>query len=165
MKRVLAIDPGGTTGISMLTFDQYANDLTRMTWTTTEIAWPDHHSYLRAYLSREILLYEASNRSGQEALVICEGWDNRGKPDAELISIEYIGVVKGWAQEMSIKLLMPLSAAKEFTDDRKLKALDMFTRSKHINDATRHLVKWLACDLKYRPVLQVFYEKLVLGRE
>lgn len=160
MKRVLALDPGGTTGFVMITFDPLGNVFER-NWEDGEICAVDHHAYLRNFLDEKVLLPYANKAVGPEfPLVICEGWDNRGKPDAELISLEYIGVVKGWAQERGIELRVPLPAEKWFADDRKLKVLGVYTRSRHINDAWRHLVKWLANDLKYRPILDVFHEKL-----
>jgi hypothetical protein len=79
-------------------------------------------------------------------IVICESFQYRPNMDsAELISNEYIGVVKHFQQNNRIPVIWQTkSYGRGFFDDDKLKKLGKFNRGcGHANDAMGHLLQWL----------------------
>lgn len=151
--KILAIDPGGSTGWSSITFPGFHDVVGGSpVWSFGEINWDNHHSHLRHFLDRQL----GTELSGLNIhdLVICEGFDNRANPAAQLISLEYIGVVKGWVQERAFNAIFPSPSEKEWADDKKLKALKLYRPGKrHANDATRHLVSYLVNKKHYAPLM------------
>lgn len=131
--KILAFDPGGTTG--MATYDSlplsgYPHHM------SLQIGGGEHHEEL----------YEALT-SHRPDVIVCESFEYRqfaGVPKAkvELVSRDYIGVIKLYAQQHSITpVFHTASAAKAFVTDDKLKALDVYKPGNpHANDAMRHLI-------------------------
>lgn len=153
--RILALDPGGTTGWTKCVPYPERPPV----WSFGQLGPGDHHRELWDLLDHKMWL------PGRGDIVICEGFDNRADPAAELVSLEYIGVVKHWSQSrnraLKADVRFPLAAEKRFTDDRKLKALKIYQRGmRHANDASRHLVKYLVNDLEYGPILDQLHEGL-----
>lgn len=154
--QILGIDPGGSTGWAKATItgknktEAWAEG--SLHWESGQLEYDDHYLDLRSIISRHTRL---GNNPG-EARIICEGFDNRGSAAVELVSLEYIGVVKGYVQEWpSIELIMRAAHQKEWADDKKLKALGVYDKSsKHSNDAKRHIVGWLCNDKHFMPVLK-----------
>jgi hypothetical protein len=83
--------------------------------------------------------------------VITESFQDRpGKQTAtELISRDYIGVIDLWGRKNECRVIkQTVSMAKGFVSDDKLKAMDLWSSSKHSRDATRHLVLYMVNKLQ-----------------
>lgn len=126
---ILAIDPGGTTGMArcFLSAEGEVSD-----WASWDIGPGEHHAELYRQLYEVVI----------PDVVICERFDYRPKLDkAELISREYIGIIKLARPDV---VLQSASEAKGFVNDNKLRALDLWAvGSPHQRDAYRHLLYYL----------------------
>jgi hypothetical protein len=118
-KRIVALDPGGTTGWA--------------TWTDgpqEEWSWGLQQTQDFTLISETFDFRQHDN--------------NRTK--VNLISREYIGVAKLFAAErMSTPVVLQTPAqAKTFVTDEKLKAMDLWVPGKvHARDALRHLITYM----------------------
>lgn len=152
--RVLALDPGGTTGWACYTalrvvdgsIFRYHDAL----WTCGEVGPDDHHKTLFD------LLDEARyNRYGHRVnlSVVYESFEFRQgqqRQNLNLMSKEYIGVIRLFGELYSGErtrvhmAAQTASQGKGFVDDKKLKVMDLYIPGKkHARDATRHLVSYL----------------------
>ncbi len=143
--RVIAVDPGGVTGIAV-----YDED-----WSEPSVReTPDYDSTVFA------LTTEINHHRGIDALV-CEGFSiraNTHKLDASAFShtTDLIGACRLLAHERGIPFVRQTPAqAKGFATDDKLRRLGWYTPSPggHGNDATRHLLTYFA-RTHYLPVLE-----------
>ena|SRR5687768_11680093 len=148
-KRVLAFDPGGTTGWA------YHRIGTKL-WDGGELD-PEklgHHVELYNFL-----------RVTNPDIVVCENFlfavpsieDERGNrttmPKVELISREYIGIIKLYCFARQVPLIMqqPSVLNTTWVGDEALKKLDLYTKgARHRNDATRHLFYYVAGTLELK---------------
>lgn len=132
--KLMGVDPGGTSGLCL--YDVATRELKRI-----QIGPSEHHCDLRNLLSDY-----APN------LVVTERFDYRRRQEhAELISVEYIGVMKEWCSRTNTGLVQQqqLKGHRGLWTDAKLKALDLYVPGKpHAMDATRQVL---------------FYEVTVLG--
>ena len=137
---ILAVDPGGRTGI--VKFD------------TETRAWDTHYLGGEDAVEHHLDLYESLTEVLREAIrlevpmvVVCENFFNRGKADAVLISLEYIGIVKLWHAQMSrthnVKLVMQVPADMQLWDDDKLRRATLWETQKDIRAAKKHLLFYL----------------------
>lgn len=133
MTRILAIDPGTTTGLAVYLPERKVIE-------TRQIGPEDHHE----------VLYKLCYQSDE---IVCEDFNFRPNPGRRKIvldSKEYIGVVKLVNQQYGIpyRLQQP-SQAKNLWDDKKLKALRLngsplwSPGNPHAMDALRHLLYYL----------------------
>lgn len=136
MTKVVAFDPGGVTG--WMSWDSDRPD----TYTgASQISAPEHHDLLYAFL-----------QGHKPDVVICEDFEYRtGQPSTELISREYIGVIKLWQQQhedVELYMQKPAQAIGKgaFWSDDKLTRVGMLVTPKHpnrhANDAIRHFMYW-----------------------
>jgi hypothetical protein len=152
MKRILALDPGGTTGWAMWQDKEYARE---------KAPW-DHFTYgqLEAQQHHEDLYALLELMQTSEFTLICETFEFR-QQDVEkrmgisLVSREYIGVAKLFAQQRmsSPVVLQSPGAAKGFIPDKakngmaanaKLKVMGLYMPGKpHAMDAMRHLIYYM----------------------
>jgi len=141
--RVLAVDPGGTTGMAYYydgLFDSWQAD--------------DYQSAVE--WSAELL----DSTTPLDALV-CEGFvirANTAKLDAGAFSLttDLIGACRLLAHQAGIPFVRQTPAeAKSFATDDKLRRLGWYipTKGGHANDASRHLLTFLAKQ-NYAPILQ-----------
>jgi len=162
---ITALDPGGTTGVAFYDADVIFNvddqiEYLNPSWDTLQLVEPDHHKTLRAILER---------RHVANTIVVCESFQYRRPVDApavELISCEYIGVVKLVAQERPDiqvvwqtpgKVIPPKNRnrAGGFWTDEKLKQVGKYSPGrKHANDAMRHLLHFMAFSMGRRDLLE-----------
>jgi hypothetical protein len=94
--------------------------------------------------------------------VIIERFDNRIRHVAtELVSLEYIGVIKGWCVDAGVQFTMQTPAQavgeKAFFSNDKLAACGVLSRPlkeyKDANDAMRHLLTW---NMNHDPNMRVW---------
>jgi hypothetical protein len=154
---VLGLDPGGTTGWAKVTITAKDKSSTWSSgtpfWDAGEIDHPNHYLALDSLISTKL----RPARQDSELHLLCEGFDNRANPAAELVSLEYIGVVKRWAQmHPHVKAQYPSPSRKEWASDKKLKALGLYesTKGGHLNDARRHVVRYLCTEKHFYPMLE-----------
>jgi hypothetical protein len=132
--RILAFDPGGTTGWCSAYIDEDGVvDLVDYGQLTG-----DHHYTLQKLLANK-----------KPDIIICERFEKRNNDFSLLISCEYIGIIKASHQKRDVILIMQgASAAKSFMSDAKLLRLNAritpATNNGHANDARRHLMYFLA---------------------
>lgn len=144
-----AVDPGGTTGIGMYDAEYLEGTFFNQRFQQLEIGPEDHHDELLALLER---------RQTHNTVVICESFDNRDNPAAELISLEYIGVCKLFGQQRHVPVVFQTPAlGKGFWDDGKLKRASLYnpTKGGHQNDAMRHLLHYMVHELGRKDLLEV----------
>lgn len=147
--RVMSFDPGGTTGIAIASFEGgYLTSYADIEFSSWEIGPFEHHSDLWDEIDRNC-----------PSRLVCESFEfrqhidkDKAKMKVELISREYIGIVRLYAARYDIPLSMhTASAAKGLIPDKgpqkdvKLKQLGWNNSSpgNHANDAARHLVYYL----------------------
>lgn len=130
--RILSLDPGGTTGTALATL---SGSGAVGDWSHCEIGPEEHHADLREFISAhspDVLVYER--------------FDYRpGLQRADLISREYIGIIKLLAGDVGAELWAQSAGdGKGFVTDDKLKKSGLWVEgSAHCRDAYRHLVFWL----------------------
>lgn len=146
--KIVALDPGGTTGICVLDSESYAVRL-------TELGPGDHHLALDLFLNNErpdVLIveeffYRIKKSKGTEM------------PGINLISKEYIGIAKLWVQMINIEgpcstLVMQTPGQggggrdhSGFWKNDKLQKLGLYKAPEgrqHMADALRHALYWLS---------------------
>jgi hypothetical protein len=161
--RILAIDPGGTTGWAKCEYKPHPYDeeitLDDFKFDFGHIGPEEHHDELWDFLLNK-------EEEGSIPLeLVCESFQfrydpRREKAKVELISCEYIGLVKLFAARYELPLtLYTASSAKDFIPDKgpqanvKLKQLGWYrpvTRWVHAMDATRHLLKYMVFNKRIR---------------
>lgn len=143
MAIILGIDPGGTTGLSLLDLESYS-------WHRSEVGPDEHHMELWSFLIKT-----------EPDILICESFDYRiveskgtRMPGVNLISREYIGLIKLYAELCGARLIMQSPSQggggtkhSGFWKNDKLKKVDLYKAPQgrqHMNDATRHVLYWLS---------------------
>jgi hypothetical protein len=131
--RILAFDPGGTTG-----YAKYIELKGKEPLIASGVLKHNYH--------HTELMYMMDNAA--PSLVITERFDYRAKQkSAELISVEYIGIMRMYCQLNSIELVEQpqLKGHLGLWTDDKLKALGLYSvgTGGHANDATRQLLYYL----------------------
>lgn len=140
--RILAFDPGGTTGWAVFTDGPDR-------WTGGEID-PEKKGH-------HVDLFDFIQVTRPQAIV-CEnflfgvpsvqgpGGEKVHMPKVELISREYIGIIKLYCEAHHIPLRMqsPSIMATTWVKDEALRRAGLYTSgARHRNDATRHLLYYL----------------------
>jgi hypothetical protein len=143
--KAVAIDPGGTTGWAVFNID-YDKETSSPLWKPRvayhfedagQLTRGQHHDELYTFLALERPDY-----------LIYERFEKRNNDFALLISCEYIGVCKAFAQRCKIPIFAQgASDVFNFCSDDKMEYLDLFLRPlsrwKDANAARRHLLYWL----------------------
>lgn len=152
---VIALDPGGTTGWASFYDNPHETDMKVKRdlpiWDRGQIGPYEHHGELLDFLMSEKpdticfeeFTYQIRNKSKYAAAAV------------NLISKEYIGIIKYFGQRANIELVARhASHAKSTWTDDKLKALGLWVPGNpHAMDATRHLLAHLVVDLKMTNLL------------
>lgn len=138
--RILAIDPGITTGYALYNGPQY--DF--VSWQGKDDEY-DVFNYLRNF---------------DPDVIVCESFLFRqAKTKVELFPVQLIGVVNLYGRISNSKIVLQTPAqAKGFVQDRHLKKLNYWNNkfTNHPNDAARHLVYYLVSVLKDSNILEAF---------
>jgi hypothetical protein len=162
---ITALDPGGTTGVALYVADVIHNtdgvpEYYNEKWNTAQIGPEPHHKKLYQLLER----WHVAN-----TIVICENFQYRQHPEApsvELVSVEYIGVAKLFAQVRETPILVMQETGKVippkdknkpggFWTDDKLKRVGRWSAGrKHANDAMRHLLHYMVFEMKRNDLLE-----------
>lgn len=156
MKRIVALDPGGTTGVVSWTFGGWRDPATQDTsgppeYFVSQIGPQEHHEELFGFLELQCT---------DDYTVVCESFEFRqGKQRAgiNLVSKEYIGVVKLFAQQRpQVRLIGQTAAqAKGFVTDEKLKAMGLYAPGhRHAMDAMRHLITYRVQRLHHHSLIE-----------
>jgi hypothetical protein len=169
--RILALDPGGTTGWAYCDFNYPILDYKTLSislddfkFTSGHIGPGDHHSELFDFITG---LYRRNGPEIPDLELVCESFEFRqhinkdeAKTKVELMSKEYIGIVKLIAEQCEIPLaFQTASAAKHLVPDKgpqanvKLKQLGVYqpvTHWVHAMDAMRHLLFYMVRDKRIR---------------
>jgi hypothetical protein len=130
---VLAVDPGKKTGLSL--YAQGSESLL-----TNELSFPETDEFVESVCQMH----------GEQLAVVCEKFTitaQTAKNTQAPWSLEEIGVCRYLAHKYGCEFasLQAPSSAKTFSTDARLKALGWWTPGKgHANDATRHLLLYLA---------------------
>jgi hypothetical protein len=136
--RVIAFDPGGTTGWSTYSAHKSGSTYTQEEWACGHLDQPNHHQQLKILLG---------NQRVRTYKVVCEKFNDRpgATNSVNLIARDYIGVVELYCQEEGIELHRQMPAtAKGFVKDKNMRAMGLFVRNwKHAMDARRHLLWFL----------------------
>lgn len=166
--RILAYDPGGTTGFAWATWAPWNGSeaslehLSQIEFGYGQIGPHEHHRELWEMLIRWIGQEERRTITNSEyppLEIVCESFQfrqhiqpNQAKTKVELISCEYIGLLKLFCQMYNVPLTFnTASAAKTFTTDTKIKTLGLWHPGQvHANDATRHLLRYIVVNKKIR---------------
>jgi len=162
--RILALDPGGTTGWAKCEFIPTGEPITLddFKFECGHIGPGEHHLDLWESLFN---YYQFDTQSPIE--IVCESFEfrqhitqDKEKTKVELMSKEYIGVVKLFGQVHNIvPTFYTASAAKQLVPDKgpqanvKLKQLGWYkpvTHWVHAMDATRHLLRYMVVSKKIR---------------
>lgn len=135
--RIIALDPGGTTGLAGIGFGGKPFAI--------ELGLDDHHYELLerlTYWDADIVIYETYHHMS----VI--------QRDSVVIPAEYIGVVKLYQQAAistlgrvnRIPKVVPQDrSAKVFWSNEKLRAIGLYFKGQpHANDAMRHLLYYIS---------------------
>lgn len=147
--RVMSLDPGGTTGVAQCFFDGgILTSVDQLEFKSYELGPDEHHEDLWHTLNYWNITQ-----------LVCESFEfrqhidkDKAKHKVELISREYIGIAKLFAEINVVPFSMhTASAAKGLIPDKgpqkdvKLKQLGWNNSSpgNHANDAARHLVYYL----------------------
>jgi hypothetical protein len=147
---IVALDPGGTTGVAWLG-DSTLSNLKRI-----HITENDHHKQLYD------LLY-----SLRPQVVVCESFEYRKglRDNVVLVSKEYIGVAKLYVQRFPETHLAMQTAAygkAGFWTHDKLKRVGLYDSkfAPHAMDATCHLLQYMTFQTSNNPVVMELLEKL-----
>lgn len=136
--KVLSFDPGGTTGFVVGTIDEDAGELSV---SADQAVWT--HSMLYAQLCMAF-----------PDKIICESFEyrNRARKGLELVSCEYIGVIKLYSQSHNCELIMQTAAyGKGYYTDKHLKDEGLYREGMpHGMDALRHLLHWFTFGPGYK---------------
>jgi hypothetical protein len=153
VKRIIGLDPGGTTGVVIWTEGGWTTEPTSgpPEWFIIHLGPEEHHEELYAMLEREHV---------SDTTVVCESFEFRqGKQRAgiNLMSREYIGVAKLFAQQRSdvTFVLQTAATAKAFIDDKKLRVMGLYYPGhRHAMDAMRHVLTYRIQKLRHHDLIE-----------
>lgn len=154
--KVLAFDPGGSSGWALCTFD---DDDYKFDGGTLQI--DDHHQQLRDLITNchpDIVIYEAFEFRQKAHSDYRKGLN--------LISREYIGVIRLTCQDLHITTRQQPAAYKDtnLVREANLEKLGILRRplypNRHYHDAAAHLVHYMIQTLRYQPVFDVVKKKI-----
>lgn len=154
--QVLAFDPGGATGWATACY----NGESHPWWIESGTFWePEHHHIIEDKILTDCLGYLSNDNQVQPLTVVTESFEFRQNPDSanqrrglELVSREYIGVMKLACRKVSVPIVQQMPAhALHFMTDEKLKKMGHLKTPlhdcRHQNDALRHLFFYLISTL------------------
>ncbi len=152
MKRIVALDPGGTTGWAYWqdTPIRTSNESPWDHFTAGQIGPEEHHEQLFAHLE---FLHTS------DYTIVCESFEFRQgqqRHNIRLDSKEYIGVVKLLGQQRNLPVVFQTAAlGKGFVSDEKLKVMGLWIPGKqHARDALRHLIYYMVVKQHHKELIR-----------
>ncbi|MCA1807654.1 MAG: hypothetical protein LC687_07395 [Actinobacteria bacterium] len=128
---ILALDPGGTTGVAEL-YDDDSIRAYNIVGEELELWW------LLEYIMPNVIVYERFDYRPHQ-------------PNVDLTPVELIGIIKLYSKLHNIEAVpqQQLKGHRGFWTDDKLKALDLYKTGEqgHSNDATRQLLYYVTFTL------------------
>jgi hypothetical protein len=157
MVRIIALDPGGTTGIAVCDVRIIKPDYLEYDWNWYELGPHEHHKELFDFLKVNTVGFKS------DFTIVCESFEfrqNRQRDNINLMSREYIGVVKLYHKMYGVPVVFQTAgAAKGFVSDDKLKVMGLYQKSsKHERDATRHLIYYMVNKLGRSDLIEKWFE-------
>jgi hypothetical protein len=127
--RVVALDPGGTTGVA-LAIDYEIEEVSQLQTTTGA----EYHELLHTI-----------EYWWKPELIVCESFLHRTTIGVDTTALEVIGCVKMYAWRESVELLFQTpSQAKAFWTNDKIKKIGLWrANQRHAMDALRHALVWI----------------------
>ena len=146
MKKILAIDPGGTTGIAELSY------------TSTAPAKLVSVQQIEGGLQGFVAWYRG--RQGSWDGIVCEDFVLRPSVKFPDLSPTYIiGALEAYEVFNPVKPVYQSPSIKPLCNDDVLKRIGFYTKGKpHGNDATRHGIIYLR-NLKHMPTIEMAWPK------
>lgn len=150
--RIIALDPGGTTGWATYTSLRMMNPVTQEMeyldeeFTGGQLGPEKHHDELDMLLGMQHV---------EQFIIVCESFEyrNRGRAGLVLVSQQYIGVIERFAQERDVPLIMqPASVGKitkkSFVRKENLERLGLWVKGgasvwNHMEDSYGHLLQYM----------------------
>lgn len=170
--RVLSLDPGGTTGWAYAEWGfedgidtSQMPKLEEITFESGQIGPDEHHLKLWQHLNEYNQRWTDDYDGNAGFHIVCESFEFRqhiteekSKAKVELISRDYIGIVKLHSKLYDVGLTMQTATtAKQLCPDKgpqanvKLQQVGWDTPAqRHARDATRHLLRHLVVGLRIR---------------
>lgn len=139
-EKIIAFDPGGTTGVAYYSVDSYDDKPDRFYLGPNK---EHHHEQIEANLD-----------TIEPHVVVTERFDyRRNQKHADLISVEYIGVLRLWCRKNGVDLVeqKQLKGHKGLWTNEKLKVMGLYKPGEnweHAMDATRQLFYYMTEVLK-----------------
>lgn len=145
-----AVDPGGTSGWAGFDAQYIDGTFYEKKFHRGELGPEEHHERLLAHLER---------RRTHNSIYICEAFHNRANAGAELVSLEYIGVVKLFGQQSNLPVVFQGSQVcngpNHFWSTEKLRRLDLSSpKMEHAQDAMKHLLHFMYFELECQWLLE-----------
>jgi hypothetical protein len=136
--KILSLDPGGTTGVAFISFDDEGIELTKV-----EQVKGGLEGFIAWYLELDTPI----------DIIVCESFTLRpGVHGAELSPTYVIGALEALARGKAIVYQEP--KLKPLCDDARLKKMGFYqTGLRHANDAVRHGIIYLR-NKKHMPTLE-----------
>lgn len=150
---IASFDPGGTTGAASYKLPPKGKDTTSAN-SYDYVEKIDGHEF-GPYLHYKELWTYLTNLNPN--VVIYENFNAQDNPAVLLVSLKYIGALELYCA-LTHKPIYP--RAREFKDvawlkGNQLKRFGLYKEGMpHRNDATRHLIHYIVCDLKRKEILQ-----------
>jgi hypothetical protein len=141
VKRIVALDPGGTTGWAYWQDQPNPQNPSQPNFMVGQLGPQEHHQGLYQWLEHLHV---------SDFTVVCESFEFRQQDvgtrmGINLMSREYIGVTKLFGQERNAPVVFQTAAlGKGFVTDEKLKVMGLWWPGmKHAMDAMRHLIYYM----------------------
>lgn len=138
--RIVALDPGGTTGWATFSWRQEEDEIAAHAWNVGQISGT-HHDKLDAFLGELYL---------PEYRIVCETFQQYRELDsAKLMSVEYIGVVRRFAQNRGVTVYWQSSSMGKisktsFVKPPNIRRLGLWSSGqRHAMDALSHLLCYM----------------------
>ena len=146
MKKILSIDPGGTTGIAEITY------------TSTEEPVLKSVQQIEGGLEGFVNWYKG--RHGSWDAIVCENFTLRPSVKLPDLSPVYIiGALEAFEVFNPIKPIYQSPSIKPLCSDEVLKKIGFYTKGKpHGNDATRHGIIYLR-SIKHMPTIEMAWPR------
>lgn len=140
LRRIVGLDPGGTTGWAVLTI----NEDGKRFWKCGQFEAKNHHLQLDAFLRQHLTdVFE----------IVCESFEyrNMSRPGLVLDSVEYIGVMKLFCQENYVHYTMQTASMGKvrdkptaFVKPSNIKKLGLWSPGQgHAMDAIGHILYYM----------------------